>query len=141
MKNLLKVAAASGLLCLLSIMPAVAQIVNAVEFTTAFPFYAANTKMPAGSYRITPSSYNSQLLLIESTTGTHSAFIEYLPTQAESGHATTDVSFKKYGTAEFLNRIWVGGQTFGMQIEPTKVEAKLAAGAQPEVHSVTGKGK
>jgi hypothetical protein len=139
MKNLLKVAGTSGLPCLLSMMPATAQIMNAVNFTTTFPFYAGNTKMPAGSYKVTPSSYSDQILQIESTTGTHSAFLEFVPTQAESGHAATDVSFKKYGTTEFLDRIWVAGQKFGMQIEPTKVEAKLAEGAQPQTHSVKGK--
>ena len=141
MKKLLKLAGASGLLCLLFAFPATAQITNAVNFTTTFPFYAGNTKMPAGSYSITPSDYGSTLLLIENSTKTHSAFIEYTPTQSETGHAATDVTFKKYGTTEFLNRIWVGGQQFGMQIEPTKVEQKLAASAQPQAHSVSGNGK
>ena len=141
MKNLLKVAGASGLLFLLFAIPGTAQIMNAVNFTTTFPFYAGNTKMPAGSYRITPSNISDNVLQIESSTGSHSAFIEYVPTQAESGHKATDVSFKKYGTTDFLDRIWVGGQTYGMQIEPTKVEQKLAASSQPQAHSVSGKGK
>jgi hypothetical protein len=141
MKNLLKVAGASGLLFLLFAIPGTAQITNAVNFTTTFPFYAGNTKMPAGSYKITPSNMNDTTLLIENSTGSHSAFIEYVPTQSESGHKATDVSFKKYGTTEFLDRIWVGGQQFGMQIEPTKVEQKLAASAQAQAHSVSGNGK
>jgi hypothetical protein len=141
MKHLLKVTGASGLLCLLFAISATAQITNAVNFTTTFPFYAGNTKLPAGSYKITPSGMSDTVLLIESSTRSHSAFIEYTPTQAESGHAATDVSFKKYGTTDFLDRIWVGGQTYGMQIEPTKVEQKLAASAKPQAHSVSGNGK
>ncbi len=141
MKKQLMLFGAGGLLCLLFTISATAQITNSVNFTTAFPFYAGNTKMPAGSYRITPSSYSNTVLLIESSTGSHSAFIEYTPTQAETGHAATDVTFKKYGTTEFLDRIWVGGQKFGMQIDPTKVEQKLAEGGTPNAHSVPAKGQ
>ena len=141
MKKLLQLAGTIGLLCLLFAIPAAAQIANAVEFTTTFPFYAGNTKMPAGSYKITPSNFNSNTLLIENSTGSHSTFIEYTPTQAETAHAATDVTFKKYGTTEFLNRIWVGGQRFGMQVEATKFEQKLAEGGAPNAHSVTAKGK
>jgi hypothetical protein len=50
MKNLLKAFGASGLLCLLFAIPATAQIVNGLSFTTTFPFYAGNTKMPPGTY-------------------------------------------------------------------------------------------
>jgi hypothetical protein len=141
MKKLLKLAGASGLLCLLFTIPATAQITNSVNFTTAFPFYAGNTKLPAGSYSISPSSYGTTILLIENSAKTHSAFIEYTPTQAETGHTATDVTFKKYGTTEFLNRIWVGGQQFGMMIEPTKVEQKLAEAGTPNAHSVPAKGQ
>jgi len=141
MKNLLKLAGASGLLCLLFVMPASAQITNALSFTTTFAFYAGNTKMPAGSYRVTPSTFGSSILEIQSSTGSHSAFIEYVPTQADTGHKATDVAFKKYGTTDFLDRLWVGGQQFGMQIEPSKVEQKLAEGGQPQTHSVPAKGQ
>jgi hypothetical protein len=141
MKRLMTLFGASGLLCLLFTISATGQITNAVNFTTTFPFYAGNTKLPAGSYKITPSSYDNTVLLIENSNGSHSAFIDYTPTQAETGHATTDVAFKKYGTTEFLDRIWVGGQKFGMQIDPTKVEQKLAEGGAPNAHSVPAKGQ
>jgi hypothetical protein len=55
-----------GLIFLLSVMPLAAQIENGVDFTTSFPFYAGNTRMPAGSYKITPSGFDTSLLLIES---------------------------------------------------------------------------
>jgi hypothetical protein len=44
-----------GLLSLLSVLPLAAQIDNGVNFTTSFPFYAGNARMPAGSYKITQS--------------------------------------------------------------------------------------
>ncbi len=141
MRKLWKLAGASGLLCLLFAIPASAQITNAVNFTTSFGFYVGNTKLPAGSYKITPTTYSTSTLLIESSNGSHSAFLEYIPTQADSSHKTTDVTFKKYGTSDFLDCIWVGGQQFGMQVEPTKVEQKLAEGGAPTSHSVTAKGQ
>jgi hypothetical protein len=38
-----------GLLSLLSVLPLAAQVDDGVGFTTAFPFYAGSTKLPAGS--------------------------------------------------------------------------------------------
>jgi hypothetical protein len=52
MKNFCKVAVTIGLTFLSFGMPAVAQIANGVDFTTTFPFYAVNAKMPAGAYTI-----------------------------------------------------------------------------------------
>ncbi len=139
MKDLLKVIGASVFLCLLFAMPATAQIVNGLSFTTTFPFYAGNTKMPPGTYKVSPTNFGSSTLQIENSAGSHSAFFEYIPTQAENGHKTGDVTFKKYGTTDFLDRLWVGGQTYGMLVEPTKVEQKMAEGTQPQTHSVPAK--
>jgi hypothetical protein len=139
MKNLLKVVGASGLLCLLFAMPASAQIVDGLTFTTTFAFYAGNTKMPAGSYKITASNLDEAMLLIEDARGAHSAFLDFTPTQSASAHAASGVTFKKYGNVDFLTSCWVGGQKFGMQMEPSKYEKKLAASGQPQEHSVPAK--
>src|ERR1700692_3954627 len=73
MKNLNKLVAGIGLLSLLSVMPLTAQIVDGVDFTTSFPFYAGNAKMPAGSYKITQSDMDDSILQIQSKEGVHSA--------------------------------------------------------------------
>lgn len=138
MKNLLKLAGASLLACLCLAIPASAQIVNGLNFTTSFVFYAGNTKLPPGSYKITQAAFGETTLLIENTAGTHSAFIDYVPTQTAT-HATGDVTFNKYGGVEFLNRVWVGGQQYGMQVEQTKYEKSLVAKGAPQTHSVPGK--
>ncbi len=139
MKNLLKLAGASLLTCLCLAIPASAQIANGLTFTTSFAFYAGNTKLPAGSYKITQSSVDDAVLLIENTARTHSAYIDFNPTQSEAAHKTGDVTFNKYGDVEFLNQVWVGGQQYGMQLEQTKYEKKLAAAGAPQTHSVSGK--
>jgi hypothetical protein len=141
MRNLLKLAGASVLLYLAFAIPAPAQINNTVNFTTPFPFYAGNTKLPAGSYKVSPAGFDNTVLMIESVPAAHSAFIEYTPTQADAGHKTTDVGFKKYGTTEVLNTVWVGGQQFGMQMEVTKFEQSLAKSGAPTTHSVAAKGQ
>src|SRR5258708_21729452 len=62
-----------GLLSLLSVMPLAAQIDDGVDFTTSFPFYAGNAKMPAGSYKISQTDIDSSVLQIQSSDGAHSA--------------------------------------------------------------------
>jgi hypothetical protein len=110
MKNFCKLAVMTGLTFLLFEMPAMAQIANGVDFTTSFPFYAGNAKMPAGAYTITqPPDEDNTVLLIQSKDGSHDAFLDIAPTQAANPHAQTDISFNKYGGTEYLSQVWVGG--------------------------------
>jgi hypothetical protein len=142
MKNCCKLAVMIGLTFLSFGMPAVAQIANGVDFTTSFAFYAGNAKMPAGAYTITqPASEDNTVLLIEGKDGSHVAFLDIAPTQAANPHPQTEVTFNKYGTTEYLNQVWVGGQSNGMQVIPTKVEQKAASNAAAEQHSVRAKAR
>ena len=141
MKNLLKLVGASVLMCLCFAIPGSAQILNGLTFTTTFPFYAGNTKLPAGSYTVRAVDFGSDTLEIEDSTGKHSAFIDIVQTQTEPAHKSGDVTFNKYGGIDFLNRLWVGGQQYGMQVEPSKYEKKLAASGAPQTHSVPSTAK
>jgi hypothetical protein len=136
MSNVGKLIVKMGLLSLLSVMPLTAQIEGGVGFKTTFPFYAGNARMPAGSYKITQSDSNSSVLQIQSNDGTHSAFVDFVPTHAEQPHSQSDVTFHKYGHTDYLNRIWVNGQKYGMKVEPTKAETKAAANTNLVEHSV-----
>jgi hypothetical protein len=137
MKNILKMFGASGLLCLLFVAPAKAQIVNGLDFTTAFPFWVGGVKLPAGSYSISPSEQTESILKISDASGAHSAMVQFNPTQADNAHASSDVTFHRYGKAEYLNMAWVGGQKYGMQVDPSKEEQKAAATAKAETHKVS----
>jgi hypothetical protein len=139
MKNVSKLVAGMGLLSLLSVMPLAAQIVNGVDFTTAFPFYAGNAKLPAGSYKITQSDIDTDasILRIQSSDGARSALVDIIPTQSAQPHAHSDVTFHKYGDTEYLDRIWVEGQEYGMKVDPTKAEKKAAANTSVVEHSVS----
>jgi hypothetical protein len=131
-----KVAIKMGLLSLLSVMPLAAQIDNGVNFTTSFPFYAGETKMPPGTYKITQSDSSENMLLVQSMDGKSSGFVEFLPTHSPHRHPQSDVTFHKYGDTEYLNRIWVEGQKYGMKLEPTKAEMQAAANANVVEHSL-----
>jgi len=142
MKTFRKLAVMSALMFLSLAAPVTAQIVNGVDFTTSFPFYAGNAKMPAGAYTITqPQGDDNTVLLIESKTGSHSAFLDNIPTQAANPHPQSDVTFNKYGTTEYLSQVWVAGQNYGMQVLPTKVEQKAASSSSAVKHSVSGKAR
>ena len=137
MKSLSKLVVRMGLLSLLSVLPLAAQIDNGVNFTTSFPFYAGNAKMPAGSYKITQSDTDESVLQIQSTDGLHSALVEFIPTQSAQPHPHSDVTFHKYGDTEYLNRIWVEGQEYGMKVDPTKAETTAGANANVVEHSLS----
>jgi hypothetical protein len=138
MKHRLKVAVAAVALTLGSALPALAQIDDGLGFTTSFPFYAGNAKMPAGSYKVTPVDNDANELRIQSADGKYSAFVGFIPTHAEDPHAHSDVAFHKYNDVEYLNRIWVVGQRYGMKLEPTKAEQQVASTTAVAEHTVTG---
>jgi hypothetical protein len=139
MNNVLKMLGAIGLLCLTFSMPATAQIANSLNFRTSFPFTVNNTKMAAGSYSVRQNDQG--FLTIQDSSGAHTVLAQYTPMRADTPHASSDVTFNRYGSTEFLNALWVGGQRFGMQLQPGNLEKKMAATAKPEVHSVSGTGK
>ena len=139
MKSFYKVALTTAVFVLGSTLPVMSQIDNGLDFTTSFPFYAGNTKMPAGSYKITQADVDASELLIQSADGKYSAFVEFIATRSNQPHQQSDVTFQKYGSVDYLDRIWVEGQTYGMKVDPTKAEKKAAAIAGPVEHSIVGK--
>jgi hypothetical protein len=138
MKNLLKMTAGTAVLALGSALPMMAQMDNGMNFTTSFPFYAASVEMPAGSYRVSQPEMNAPELLIQSAAGKRTAFVDFIPTRSEQPHQQSDVTFHKYGGVDYLNRLWVVGQRYGMKLDPTKAELKAASATAVVEHSVAG---
>jgi hypothetical protein len=62
------------------------------------------------------------MLLIRSTDKNYSAFVVFIPTLSEQPREKSDVTFKKYGDVEYLNRISIEGETYGMKVDPTKAD-------------------
>jgi hypothetical protein len=99
-----------------------AQIIDRVEFTTAFPFTVGHATVPPGSYTITPDYDNPQFLEL---TGDHTGvFFQAENTEARQLPSKTEVVFKRYGDGYLLNEIWVAGTN----------EGATAVAAEPEKH-------
>jgi hypothetical protein len=138
MKIFQKLTVLISTLFLISAIPAMAQIQNQLNFDAPFAFYAGNVELPAGSYTVSQPSENDKLLLIQSTDKSHSAFVQYVPSQSNALASDTNVAFDKYGETEFLSQISLQGQTYGMEIPVTKGEqneAEAAAAAENSTRS------
>src|SRR5258707_8241576 len=129
MNSLKKLIPTLGLLSVLCAIPTMAQIANKVTFDAPSAFYAGNAKMPAGSYTVTQPDADTNLLLIESDSGSHSVFVECEVVSSNTPHTQSDVTFNKYGKVDFLSVIWIEGQNSEMQIPPSKVETNAAKSA------------
>jgi hypothetical protein len=127
-----------GFLSLLSVLPLAAQIDTGVNFTTSFPFYAGNAKLPAGNYRVLPLDMGTDVLQIQNLDNSRSIFVDFTPTQSLQPHRNSAVSFEKYGDTDYLDRVWIEGQTYGIKADPTKVEAAAAAAVNAGQHTVGG---
>ena len=127
-----------GFLSLLSVLPLAAQIDTSVDFTTSFPFYAGNAKLPAGNYRVSQPDMGAEILRIQNIDEPRSAFVDFIPTQSLQPQPKSSVSFEKYGDTDFLDRVWIAGETYGVEADPTKVEAAAAAAVNAGQHTVGG---
>ena len=127
-----------GFLSLLSVLPLAAQIDTGVDFTTSFPFYAGNAKLPAGNYRVSQPNMDVEILRIQNIDEPRSAFVDFTPTQSVQPHRRSAVSFEKYGDTDYLDRVWIAGETYGIAVDLTKVEAAAAAGANAGEHTASG---
>lgn len=138
MKIFQKLTVLMSMLCLLSAIPAMAQVDNRMTFQAPFAFYAGNAKLPAGDYTVTQQDDNADLLLIESADGLHSVFVDYMTNDSDTAPAKTEVTFNKYGNTEFLGRISIQGQN-SMQVLASKAEHNAAKAAAAEKHSLSAK--
>ena len=94
--------------------------------------------MQAGSYRVSQPDVNTSVLLIQSADGRHSAFVDFIPTRSERPHAKSDVTFQQYGDVDFVNRIWIAGERYGVKVDPTKAERKDASAASMVENPISG---
>lgn len=122
----------------ISARPSMAQIGTGEGFTTTFPFYVGNAKLPAGTYRIHQSGLDPDIITIDNDNKSISTLIDVMPSRAEKAHDHSEVTFRRYGETDFIHRIWISGAHTALVVEPTKYEKKLAAQGMPQEHSVMG---
>jgi hypothetical protein len=116
-------------ICALPIGVLHAQSVPVASFTTSFPFYVADQKMPAGSYMVSQISIDDSVLLIRDTHSSHSAFVHYTPTQSTEPVARGEATFHQYRDTDYLSGLTVAGEESGMQLLESAAEKRTAATA------------
>lgn len=102
---------AAGIVMIAGVHNASAQIDNALEFTTSFSFTAGNATLPAGSYTITPSDDDPQVL--ELTGAGTSVFFLTDSAQPKTTPSKDEVVFSRYGGQYVLKNIWTIGSDVG----------------------------
>lgn len=107
-----------------------AQSVEVAQFTTSFPFYVSGHKMPAGSYTASMPNINDDLLLIQYADWSHSALVQYDPTQNIEPLAQGLATFHQYGDMYYLSGLTVTGEETGMEILESTAEKRIATAAQ-----------
>jgi len=138
MNNVRNVLVKMGLLSLLSVMPLAAQIDNGVDFPASSPFYAGDVKLPAGNYKVALLDDLADVLRIENRDTLHSIFVDFTPTEAALPHRKTAVTFDKYGDADYLDRVWIEGEEYGISVDPSKVETAQESTAGQHATSTGG---
>jgi hypothetical protein len=98
--------------------------VNAVEFTTSFPFYVSGQKMPAGSYVMTQPSIDSDIVQIRDTAFLHSAFVLFTPAVSAQPIAHGEVTFRQYGDIDYLSDITLTGEETGLTVPESPAEKR-----------------
>jgi hypothetical protein len=141
MNNFGKVLMKMGLLSLMSVAPLMAQMDNnGVDFTAPFPFYAGDVKLPAGNYKVVQLDQGVDLLQIENRDNLHSVLVDFTPTEAALPHRNSAVTFEKYGDSDYLDRVWIEGEEYGISVDPGRLEAR-AADANATQHATPASGQ
>ena len=138
MNNFGKVLLKMGLLSLLSVMPLAAQIDNGVDFTASVPFYAGDVKLPAGNYKVAQLDENVDVLQIENRDNLHSVFVDFTPTESALPHRETAVAFEKVGDTDYLDRVWIEGQEYGISVDPGRIETAAEGNATQPATAASG---
>jgi hypothetical protein len=101
-------------------------------------FFSILCKLPAGNYRVSQPEMGDEILQIQNLDLSRSVFVDFTPTESVQPHRNSAVSFEKYGDTDYMDRVWIGGETYGMKTDPTRVEAAAAAAVNAEQHTANG---
>ena len=138
MNNVGKVLIKMGLLSLLSVMPLGAQIDNGVDFTAPFPFYAGDVKLPAGDYKVVRLDENANVLQVENRDDLQSVLVDFTPTESALPHRNSAVTFNKYGDTDYLDRVCLEGEEYGISVDPGRVETAAEGNATQHATAADG---
>jgi len=151
MKNLWTLAVLVGLVAVVAVMPAPAQMTFngadlEVKFTAPMPFYVGDKLMPAGAYEIKQGAGAQTNTLLVRGKGKNEAYVEFTAVASSQPVTKMDVTFNKYGNKEYLNSIkYPSGDptqgSFILKINPSAGEQAAAQAAAAAAHTIPASGK
>jgi len=95
-----------------------------------FAFVVAERALQPGHYIVRKLNDN---LAIQDRQN-HTLFVPAHPTQRPANENATKLVFHRYGDNYFLSEVWVGGNSIGRALFPSRVERKLAeSGKEKEI--------
>ena len=68
----------------------------------------------------------------------HSIFVDFTPTESALPHRDSAVTFEKYGDTNYLDRVWIEGEEYGISVDPGRVETAAEANATQHATATGG---
>lgn len=129
MKKNLAALAVVMLALLMTSVSASAQYSGRMYVSVPFSFVVENQQFQAGDYVI--EKIANGRLRIHTDDGRVSASFLAIPTESKQTAEQARFTFRRYGHAYFLAKIWTPGQNTGWEVMEGKVEQELAKAKGP----------
>jgi hypothetical protein len=104
-----------------------AQIIDAIRAHVDHSFIIGNTTLPPGEYTFRMMQ-DSDLAVMTATSENDKTTVEFIVREAINDHTPShsELVFRKYGSTEFLSKIFEGGSKTGAEVtETNRQEARL----------------
>lgn len=105
-----------------------AQITDAIRAHVDHSFIIGNTTLPPGEYTFRVMQ-DSDLAVMNATSENDKTSVDFIVRETTADHTPShsELVFRKYGSTEFLSKIFEGGSRSGGEItETSRQEARLA---------------
>jgi hypothetical protein len=108
-----------------------AQITGDVAVKVPFQFYAGNSKLPAGEYRIhVLDDSGLSVMEITSADGSTSALFQVQETETKDTPTKSELIFNKYGDQYFLADLFEEGESSGSEVLKSRYEERASKNAE-----------
>ena len=95
-----------------------------MRITVPFDFTIGDKTYPSGSYTVGVSSNNLDLIRLQATETSKTAFVtSTIPLKTAGDDHQPELVFNRYGDRYFLHRVWLGAQ--GHQLPKSKLEREF----------------
>jgi hypothetical protein len=117
---------------LLSGLPALAQ--TGFKFKMTSSFYAGNTRMPAGTYSLTPLEEEVGLFRLQNSSGSHAVILETRPS-SKASKGSSEALFNRYNQTDYLEAVETSTGN-SIDILPSAAERIAAKKGTAQPHTV-----